>query len=184
MGLMAAKSKKGAFASADAVRDAIVSLDIADQIRLKKIAQGRALGLAHADWRDLLQEAVARALSGSRRWPHHVPIVAFIAETMRSIASEWRDRASAADVQLPDGTDVTSDHPDSERVVIARDLVARIYDAVSGDPAVLSLLAGLSDGETAAETMARTGLSPLDYDAARKRFRRALNKIISTTGDA
>ena len=59
--------------------------------RLEQLARLRVIGLHAVDWRDLLQEAIARLLDGSRRWPRDVSLVVFLRETMRSIASDhWR----------------------------------------------------------------------------------------------
>jgi DNA-directed RNA polymerase specialized sigma24 family protein len=64
----------------------------ADLLRLKVIARLHARGLPpHIDWSDLLQEAFARMLDGSRRRPDDVPLGAFLAGVMRSLKAEhWR----------------------------------------------------------------------------------------------
>jgi hypothetical protein len=64
----------------------------ADLLRLKTIARLHARGLPpDVGWEDLLQEAVTRALVGSRVQPEGVTIVAFLAGVMRSLRAEhWR----------------------------------------------------------------------------------------------
>src|ERR1700744_5939432 len=80
-------------ASEKEVAIAFAALNAADYARLARIAQLRARGLPELDWRDLLHDATTRALEGARRWPADVPFMAFVAQTLRSVASEaWRRR--------------------------------------------------------------------------------------------
>src|ERR1700733_8233488 len=64
-----------------------------DLLRLKVIARlhGRSLP-PDLSWADLLQEALARVLDGSRAIPPGVPTVAFLAGVMRSIKADHRRR--------------------------------------------------------------------------------------------
>src|SRR4051812_46898907 len=78
-------------ASPREVETALTRLSSADLVRIKQLAKLRAAGLTTVDWQDLLNGAISRMLAGTRRWPKSVPLVAFVAQTMRSVASEeWR----------------------------------------------------------------------------------------------
>ena len=159
-------------ASPTEVARALGGLSAADLRRLELIARGRAGGLATIEWRDLLQESVARALEGSRRWPRAVPIVAFLAQTMRSIAGELRSRAPTTTLDksiiegLPGG--------DPCAALEAADLFRRIRQHFKADKSATALMDSLIAGETARETQERAGLSFAEYDAARKRFWRGV----------
>lgn len=161
-------------ASPAEVARALGALSAGDLVRLELIARGRASGLACADWSDLLQEAVARALEGSRRWPREVPIMAFLAQTIRSIASEFRSRALATTSDANTDT-VPSEDPRAD--LEAADLVRRIRERFQGDEKVTALLNGILNGETARETQKRSGMGPTEFDAARKRFWRGLSRL-------
>jgi hypothetical protein len=66
-----------------------------DLLRLKAIARVHARGLpADVSWDDLLQEAFARVMSGSRKKPAGISMVAFLAGVMPRIqnAFSWRGR--------------------------------------------------------------------------------------------
>src|SRR2546421_510874 len=81
----------GDFASVQEVALTLAHLSAADLLRVKQIAKMRSAGLTAVDWEDLVNEAVSRALAGTRRWPRTVPFIAFLAQTIRSVASEeWR----------------------------------------------------------------------------------------------
>jgi RNA polymerase sigma-70 factor (ECF subfamily) len=69
-----------------------------DLLRLKTIARLHARGLpAEVGWDDLLQEAFARVLVGSRRQPEGVAMIAFLAGVMRSLKAEhWRRTLKAS----------------------------------------------------------------------------------------
>ena len=71
--------------------EALRRLSDEDYERLEKIARLRVIGLHAVAWRELLHDAIERLLDGRRRWPRNVPLVVFLRETMRSIASDhWR----------------------------------------------------------------------------------------------
>ena len=71
--------------------EALRALSDKDYERLEKIARLRVIGLHAVEWRELLHDAIARLLDGRRQWPRNVPLVVFLRETMRSIASDhWR----------------------------------------------------------------------------------------------
>src|SRR5262249_46044154 len=74
------------------VARAIRALSDTDLVRLKALAQLWVRGLPDGlTWSDLLNEAIARALDGSRRWPPGVPLLAFLSGVMRSICDDhWR----------------------------------------------------------------------------------------------
>src|SRR5262249_4715130 len=77
--------------SAD-VASAIHALTDVDLLRLKALARLWSRGLPGGlGWTDVLHEAIARVLDGSRPWPAHVPILAFLSGVMRSICDDhWR----------------------------------------------------------------------------------------------
>jgi RNA polymerase sigma-70 factor (ECF subfamily) len=169
------------FATQNELRSAIEGLTPIEKTKLEKLAKSRSKRAGLGDWPELLQEAIFRALSGSRRWPNDVPLIAFLAEVMRSIASE-SVRRSVRTKPLTDeasgGSSLIANVPAPDRSAIARILLVRIEGQFAADPAVRSYLHGLYVGETAQETMLRTGLGASDYDAARKRFRRAVDKLL------
>ena len=71
--------------SREEVAAAICALTDAQKARLRKVAQSYAwLYPLGAD--DLLSEAIARAIAGSRQCPKDVDVVKFLADAMRSIA--------------------------------------------------------------------------------------------------
>lgn len=161
---------------------AISGLSPADHARLKAIARLRAQGLPRGiGWADLLQEAMARALSGSRRLPPDVKVVAFLAGVMRSIASEvWRRSRTEADILSETGElpgFIHDDAPrDPERTTLAIQALSLIHRMFATDPDVLKVLSGLADELTAEEIRHVYGLSVQDYDNARKRLRRAMTR--------
>jgi hypothetical protein len=74
------------------VASAIHALSDADLVRLKSLARLWSCGLPGGlGWTDVLHEAIARVLDGSRPWPPGVPILAFLSGVMRSICDDqWR----------------------------------------------------------------------------------------------
>jgi RNA polymerase sigma-70 factor (ECF subfamily) len=168
---------------ADVAR-AISGLSDADLVRLQALARLFARGLPeYFGWADVMQEAIARALDGSRKWPLGVPILAFLAGVMRSICDDqWRraQRETAYFVRVDDWGDLRGeDEPaaatdDPERMLIAAQNLADINRLFAADCTALAIIAGLAEGLTATEICALYGIPERDYDTARKRMRRAL----------
>jgi DNA-directed RNA polymerase specialized sigma24 family protein len=157
-----------------------------DLLRLKAIARLHARGLpADVSWDDLLQEAFARVISGSRRKPQGVTMVVFLSGVMRSLRSEhWRraqleSRDSYALRRLRDSEasqelEPADPTPDPERSMIAWQEMARINRLFADDPVALQIVLGLAEGLSADEIRKMSGISKTDYDSARRRMRRAL----------
>jgi RNA polymerase sigma-70 factor (ECF subfamily) len=157
-----------------------------DLLRLKVIARLHARGLPpEFDWTDLLQEAFARVLDGSRPPPEGVPKVAFLAGVMRSIKAEYWKRAQRQARQLPKllaDMDVTDDpgkeryDPTSnpERSVIAIQELAAINELFADDDQAQQVIAGLHEGSSPEEICARHDMSKTAYDSTRRRMRRIL----------
>jgi DNA-directed RNA polymerase specialized sigma24 family protein len=160
---------------------AIRALSDTDLLRLQALARLWTRGMPGSlGWADVMQEAITRALDGSRKWPPGVPILAFLSGVMRSICDDhWRFEVREAKVIVRDadaaefGADDTS-AADPERVVAAAQALSDIYQLFVNDKAALTIIAGLADGLTAAEICKTYGMTERDYDTTRKRMRRAL----------
>jgi DNA-directed RNA polymerase specialized sigma24 family protein len=171
--------------SAAAVSRALAGLSGTDLLRLRALACLRAKGLPNGiSWSDLLHEALARALDGSRRWPPGVPLLVFLAGTMRSICDEiWQRRRREAELIVfgknaeTECREVACPAADQERVLAASETLASLYRLFTGDGIVLRIISGLANGLSAADIRAALGLSPVEYDSARRRMRRALLRV-------
>jgi DNA-directed RNA polymerase specialized sigma24 family protein len=189
--MMAASNRKkrgliGVEDSATPVSRALASLSEADLLRLQALARLRARGLPRGvSWSDLLHEAIARALDGSRQWPPGLPFSAFISGVMRSICHElWGQRGREAErVVLEDDVEVACSAPNQERVLAAAQAIAAIQRLFRGDQVALQIMAGLANGLSAEEIRNSNNLSLVQYHSARRRMRRALIRI-GLTGSA
>jgi DNA-directed RNA polymerase specialized sigma24 family protein len=154
--------------------------------QLKRISQLRSIGLVEADGKDLLQEAISRALAGERKWPRDVPLVAFLAQTIRSIANDcWRrSRVALVDPQsdgdsaelVIDG--VADNHFDPEREVAARLAIERVEKIFSDDTTALAIIYGLGEGQSPAEIQLEAGINKTEYATAQRRIRRRIAKAL------
>lgn len=153
-----------------------------DLLRLKTLARLYARGLPpDIDWEDLLQEALTRVLTGARVVPADVPAVAFIAGVMRSLRSEHRRRLhrTSQDIAAPREGRVQAREMESqdalpERVLGARQELARIWNLFADDTLALGILEGLAEGLEPAQIRKRLRITSTVYDTARRRMRRAL----------
>ena len=155
-------------------------------LRLKAIARLHARGLPpDVGWDDLLQEAITRYLTGARQRPEGVPIVAFLAEVMRSVRSDHVRRAGRAgrkpdDLRLDpvsealQSVELRDPAPDPERAVSAAQELVEIKRLFADDPVALKIIDGLAEGLPAEQIRVAKGLSKVDYDSARRRMRRCL----------
>jgi RNA polymerase sigma-70 factor (ECF subfamily) len=187
--------KHSAAAPATSVAAALASLSDADLLRLKRFAQFRSLRLPLLDWSDLLNEAVARVLDGSRRWPSDLDFVVFMRQSIRSIASEhWRGRQRSpvvTEAEMPDDGLIGESswlnvaarpalHP--EREVLAQMALNDVASVFAGDAAALAVLRGLAEGDSAAEIQRQAGLTENQYASTQKRIRRRLGRAFPAGG--
>jgi DNA-directed RNA polymerase specialized sigma24 family protein len=162
---------------AERIQRAVAALSDADLLRLKQIAQFRARRLPGVEWADLLNEAVGRALGGDRHWPPEVPLVAFLAGIMRSLAEElWRQQRQR-NALFAEIAAVPSETPDPERELYARQSLAAIDTLFAQDADALRLIAGLAEGLSAAQIQLKTGMDATRYATTRRRIRRTLLRI-------
>jgi DNA-directed RNA polymerase specialized sigma24 family protein len=130
------------------------------------------------DANDLIQEAYCRVL-GPRRWRADMASVPFLYGVMRSI-SDRRNQKGLTAVSLDNAEEAAQgvdDHPladqiTPERNAIAAEAIKELEAHFAHDEHVGYFLMGSAEGKTALETQAATGMSPQEYDAARKRVLR------------
>ncbi len=167
--------------AAEALANGLVSKT--DLLRLKAIARYHACGLPpEVDWSDLLQEAFARVLAGTRLHSPDVPFIAFVAGVMRSIKTEyWRriSREAAERRQLlarhgrADSIELDS-APNPERELLALEQLAAIEALFADDPEATTIIVGLAEGLTPEEIRTNYEMTKTEYDSTRRRMRRAL----------
>jgi DNA-directed RNA polymerase specialized sigma24 family protein len=166
------------------IAQAIRALSDTDLVRLKALAQLWVRGLPGGlTWADLVNEAIARALDGSRRWPPGVRLVAFLSGVMRSICDDhWRRVRRDHELFVP-GEDLADPGacgeeadlpPGPERLLAAAQALAAVNSLFAHDPPALKIIAALAEGLTAKEICNLYAMSEREYDTVRKRMRRAL----------
>ena len=143
-------------------------------LRLKAIAHLQARGLPpEVGWADLLQEAFARILDGSRRRPPGLPMVNFVAGIMRSIRSQVWERSRREAAQLPH-LEKPYEDADPERSLAAVQELAAIRQLFEGDIQILAIIGGLAEHKSSEQIRTTAGMTKTEYDSARKRMRRTL----------
>lgn len=155
---------------------AIRDLSDSDLTRLRALGRLRARTLPGVEWSDLLHDAIVRALDGTRHWPSGVPIVAFLANIMRSIEYDHRRQAALEKAWRNEVGDnfMTADLEDG---VIAAQSLGAIFEFFAADTTVARILEGLAHGRSAHEIRTQYQMSETEYDSGRKRLRRALLKL-------
>jgi RNA polymerase sigma-70 factor (ECF subfamily) len=167
----------------DELGDAIRSFSRADKLRLRK-AGCLFSGGTELDWESLLQEAVLRALDGTRRCPRSAPPVKFLINAMRSLASAERDSVTLRPTPEPlsatrtEGAALSVPEPgrDAEALLLAREdyalRLAALEDLFSDDEEGLMIVMGDMDGLDADAIRELTGLDHKGLATARRRIRR------------
>ena len=182
-------------ATKDEIAAELRCLSDADLRRLERIARIRVTGLHAVDWQDLLNEAIVRLLDGSRRWPREVPLVVFLRETMRSIASEyWRrlkapvivsDSEANADSLTGGGiVDNTADWTTQpERRASAEEILGLIEQELADDADALQVIDGMVRGKSPRTIQEEVCMNATRYASTQRRIRRRLARMFPDGGD-
>lgn len=200
-----ADHEKKRFATADEIRSAIEALTVEEFGRLRRAASAFLYGSEYKDPLELMNEAIVRTMRGAgektkgRHWPLHVPFVAFLIETMRSVANASVDSRAQTETDylvdlVPQGmalhdVEVTALRaPSTERVcedeeqqaaekARAAAVASAIEDHFADDDDVLMLVLCLREGHRPREIQDAAGMTLTQYNTARRRFSRGLAKL-------
>lgn len=173
------------------LRSAIEGLPKIALDRLEKMAVPLAPGTA-MEPNDLLQEAVMRCLEdeGGRNCPRELEPEIFLRNVMRSIASHARDKRAGEvplDAQDDHDDDLVFAMPDSKpspedatsTLYEHQKLVSQIESMFADDSQAQAVAISLMEGWLRADIIEMEAMSDQEYDAARKRVRRALQRNYS-----
>jgi RNA polymerase sigma-70 factor (ECF subfamily) len=175
---------------------ALAALSDADLLRLKRFAQLRSLRLPLLSWGDLLNEAIARVLDGSRVWPLDVDFMVFMLQNIRSIANEqWRriERipiTREADLPAGDPSSIERSSLDEvgrhevtpEREVLAESTLRDVMTTFHADAQATAILEGLAQGESPTDIQRCVGMTPTQYASTQRRIRRVLARKFPEEG--
>lgn len=167
------------------VEEAIASIPDAGWHRLHKVARLYSKGVL--DPKDLLHEAFLRALDGRRTCPRNVDIVRFLAETIRSLASNCfksSDRHPelhiVEEVVREDEEDNDCGPTNIEQNMISDQEAERLRNAILSlfidDEAAQIIVEGDMDGMPREELCELTGLHGQAYDSKRRLIRRRIER--------
>lgn len=195
----------GPLATSDELRQAIERLTDTELYKLKKAAGYLLYGSEYQDPLELLNEAILRAMNAAaggqgRAWKKSVNFVAFLLMCMRGIANDSAESVSQTRVKRMEdlATETQSaeeaisakghSHPSVEELAVEleeddlRQAIAKAdCDAIEShfrsDDNVTWIIMGYKDGTTPEDIRELSGMSLTEYDTAKRRFRRGLDKI-------
>jgi DNA-directed RNA polymerase specialized sigma24 family protein len=135
---------------------------------------------------DLVQEAILRALDGSRNCPRDVSLMAFLVTSMQSIAGHERTKqrrlvslnmAETIDASVVDPAAAARSPEDDLVQKQSADAVQAIYAAFSDDPEAQLVLMGWTEELRGAALREATGLDQGQLDYAIRRIRTRMRKL-------
>ena len=201
----------GRDATLDEALAAIEAIDAAGYLVLRARAAGRLFGTRFRDPNDLVQEALLSVIEGAqpssrkgRKWPVSVPLIAFLTNAMRGIASNDRESVStksevlATELVGEDGGDADealatvsgASAPGVDDTLMdaaeAADLMAQrdaLFEFFADDDEITMILMAMEDGMRGAAVQAVCSLSQVQYETARTRLRRGKAKMLAQRRD-
>lgn len=165
------------------VRAALDALKPADEVRLLRGAQFFSEINGFDDASGLLQEALIRALEGTRRCPRDLPLMPFLFGVIRSIANSVSKSAvrspinrfaevdEAEDQEHDEGIE-TVQHITPERVVAAQEMLQKVNDMFKDDADVLMVLYAMAEGLQGQDLRDALGLTETQHNTIRRRMMR------------
>lgn len=192
-------------ATDDQIREAIEQLTKEDNYRLKMAATYCLYGTEYQDPQELINEALRRTMNAAvgekgRTWKTNVPFIAFMIMTVKGIANDSVEslQQTRTDYIEALGTEYISPedaigaaghcHPDIEELALEIDetderqglakadvdLIERHFES---DPEVSYIIMGIKDNYSPKDIKDVSGMSDTQYDTAKRRFRRGLEKL-------
>jgi DNA-directed RNA polymerase specialized sigma24 family protein len=165
------------------LRSVIAALKPSDEQKLMRAAEFLCYVNGFDDPRGLLQEAMVRALSGTRRCPRDTEIVPFLFGAMRSIANsvsksakrspidQYAELDSAEEQDKDEGIEATQNIT-PEREAIARDMLQKVNDLFKDDADAQLVLYAMADGVQGQELREVLGLTDTQHNTIRRRMMR------------
>ncbi len=158
----------------------------ADDKRKLRLIERRRRGGTNFQENELYSEAVTQAIVGERHCPRDESFIAFLAQSMRSIASHRRkalgrmDSLTFSDHGSGGGEkQIASDQLDPEALLIeeqAEDVIKAIYEALEGDEEAQLAVIAISGQNRGKALRDEIGVDQAGYDYIMKRIRRTLAK--------
>ena len=174
------------FLDSEEISEAFDSLSPENRLKLYEIERISLRGTDLSPG-DLLHEALCAAIMGDRKCPRDVPFMAFIIQTMRSIASHHREKrrrepadgGAAQEAAETPAVVFSAAASDPEQILIEReseDTVVAIHDCFEGDEQAQMVVLGWSEGYRGKELRDFVGVDQAALDYAIKRIRRTMTK--------
>jgi len=203
--------RHGRDATLDEALAAIESIDTAGYLVLRARAAQRIFGTRFRDPKDLVQEALLSIIEGAqlgsrkgRKWPISVPIMAFLTNCMKGIASNDRESvatksevlatelvgeeggdadeamASVSEASAPGVDETLMSAAEAAELLAQRD---SLFDFFAADDEITLILMAMEDGLRGAAVQQICGLSQVQYETARTRLRRGKAKMLAQRRD-
>jgi RNA polymerase sigma-70 factor (ECF subfamily) len=182
----------GEAASLDEVRAAVEAITADELERLEGVGGRLAFGIRGFDGKDIMMDALERALRGSSTWRRGVPFSLFLYGVMKNVAKQRRElkSSSARTVHVVGHgqknereVNLASADPDPEQAGLqveaeaeARETVGRIRDLFKDDVEIEAVIYGIENDIPASEVQDQFGMTATQYASARKRMKRTLTK--------
>ena len=171
--------------------DAFGSLDERQKLTLSNFSAPLLAGSGFSSGTDLLHEVIIRVMDGSRAWPRHVPMGAFLTGAMRSVAGVDKRHPERRPVSWEDWMEVGDDSDfdfgnefacTPEEMLIKRqgeDHRREVLDGakrrLSNDKIASNILNGMEREMTPAEIRKSHGIDERGYKAARARIAKEIS---------
>lgn len=179
------------------IESAVAAAGDADMLRLYRKAAYLLPGTGLNDSEELFNEAIVRTLEGTRQWPADVSFEAYIWMVMKSIADGERNLSHRTNELLANDMASTGDEPQEdlingfgdaalavENVLIDQDAQQKmvadletIENHFKGDEAVTLVIMALEDGIPPRDLASDYGMSSTQYESARKKLRRGVDRL-------
>lgn len=179
------------------IESAIAGYSSIDFLRLYRKANYLLLGTGLATTIELFNEALVRTLDGTRKWPQDVAFEAYIWNAMKSIADGYRNLQSNKEEILSTDLIHSDDDQSVDPIAELGHLSLAVDDALieqekrrqaeidltkienyfKDDDEVTLIIMAIEDGISARDLCSSYEMTTIQYDTARKRFRRGIDRL-------
>ncbi len=156
------------------IHEKLEALDEVDWEQLYQLARNRCRYRFHGSEEEVLNEALMRIMEGKRKWPQGVNFAAFVSGVMKSIVSEWLQKAAKDPGESDNDPGMICERAAGFGDLHEKEVKAKLMTLFKDDYEAAMIVEGWFEGMEKGDYLPLFDGNETKYDSVCKRIRRTL----------